>query len=148
STAGREAAKPDGAETSAEPTGESGGDGADGATGGADRGGGTVAGQGRSSGGAPYDGTRAPKTPEESIQIAGRELKSSGAADAKGDLASAVRHAARALQAAEAFPKDPKCVVLADAARGRLKALEGKGVSPGDLSRSGPLDTRRIIESP
>lgn len=111
-------------------------------------GGGTTASATSSQPPSEFDGTRRPADAGEALAVSSAELKRSQAAETSEDLPAAVRHAARALQAAAAFPRDPKCAALADAARGRLQYLEGKGVTRTELSRDGSLDGRKIIESP
>ncbi|MFG0336273.1 MAG: hypothetical protein ACF8TS_23185 [Maioricimonas sp. JB049] len=65
-----------------------------------------------------------------------------------GELSLAYRHAALALQAAEAFPGNDACLTLADAARGRLRTLERQAVSPVELEQSGDASGKPILESP
>ena len=94
-----------------------------------------------------FDGTCRPRSATEAGSIAKGELTRSKGFEGT-DLAAAVRHAARALQAASAFPQDSDCAALADAARGRLTDLEKQGLSIREISRGSPLSQKTIIESP
>jgi len=102
----------------------------------------------RGGGEGGFDGTRKPVSAGDAQAIAARELERSKSAEAENELAVALRHAARAVQAAEAFPDDPNCAALADSARGRIRVLEKRCISKEVLLRTGPLDRRVIIETP
>ncbi|QDU39208.1 hypothetical protein Mal4_35450 [Maioricimonas rarisocia] len=91
-------------------------------------------------------GVEEPVTAEEAARMARKALEQSESHD--DDLALAYRQAALALQAAEAFPGNDECLALADAARGRLRALERQAVSPVELQQSGDAGEKPIIESP
>lgn len=114
---------------------------------GAGSGNGAGSGTGTSAPRKPFDGTCAPRSAAEAGSIAKGELARSKVLEGI-DLAAAVRHAARALQAASAFPQDSDCAALADAARGRLVDLEKQGLSIREISRGSPLSQKTLIESP
>lgn len=110
-----------------------------------------VAGSGATGGKAiqNFDGTSLPSTAADAARTAEAQLDSSREAEQKGSLRAAYHRAARALQAAAAFPQDPTCAALADSARGRLKTLEGRlAASAGSLPRGSSLKDKMLIETP
>ncbi len=92
-----------------------------------------------------HAGFEKPGSASEAVAMAEAALSRS---ENSSDLGESYQQAARALQAAEAFSEDPACIRLADAALGRLQALEKKSISPEELKSKGNVSGKTIIIKP
>ncbi len=109
-----------------------------------DSGKGAIPQQGSTSGGKKQmEDVLSPKTAEEAAELAEQKLSLS---EDSSELSDAYHHASIALHYARKFPEDSKCIGLADAALGRLRALEKRSDSTNGFKKSGKLTEKVIIE--
>ncbi|MCG6155882.1 hypothetical protein [Rubinisphaera margarita] len=68
--------------------------------------------------------------------------------EGSSDLSAAYRNASFALHCARQFPGDTNCLRIADAALGRIQALEAQAAASVNVPPNGSLPEKTIVEIP
>jgi len=86
-----------------------------------------------------------PATASEAARLAEEHLSLS---EESSELSAAYRNASIALHCARQFPGDAACLQLADAALGRVRALESQAADAVPALKGGSLPEKTIVEIP